>query len=32
MAEAQHRPPPRPFKVALQSAPGVAVIAEIKRR
>ena len=32
MAEAQRRPPPRPFKVALQSAPGVAVIAEMKRR
>ena len=32
MAEAQHRPPRRPFKLALQSAPGVAVIAEVKRR
>ncbi len=32
VAEAQHRPPPRPFKVALQSTPDVAVIAEIKRR
>jgi indole-3-glycerol phosphate synthase len=30
--EAQHRPMPRPFKVALRSGPDVAVIAEIKRR